>query len=70
MNINLVQPVDTGTYLTCNKWFEMSIPKLNVSIVHVQTVENNGLTAYGFLLWTVNILGSQQIFNVYPKVSY
>ena len=32
-------------------------------MVHDQTVENNGLTAYGCLLWTVNILGHQHLVN-------
>ena len=34
---------------------------LDLSMVHGQTLENNGLTAYGRLPWTVNILGRQRL---------
>ena len=30
---------------------------IEVSTVHGKTIENNSLTAYGSLPWTVNILG-------------
>ena len=36
---------------------------LEVSMVHGQTVGNNGLTPYGCLLWTVDIIGRQQFVN-------
>ena len=32
-------------------------------MVHSQTVENNCLTAYGRLPWTVNVLGRQRFIN-------
>ena len=37
---------------------------------HGQTVESNVLTAYGSLLWTVNILGLQHFVNVLSMASH
>ena len=44
-------------------WIIWPGPQLEVSTVHGQTVENNGLTAYSSLSWTVNILGRQRLVN-------
>ena len=43
--------------------YKSFLPWLEVSTVHGQTVKNNGLTAYGRLLWIVNILGRQCFVN-------
>ena len=36
---------------------------VEVSTAQGQTIENNGLTAYSCLYWTVNILGHQCFIN-------
>ena len=40
-----------------------------MSTVHDKTAENKSLTAYGRLLWTVNILGRQWFVNGLSTVS-
>ena len=44
--------------------------ELEVSTVHSQTMENNGLTAYSSMSWTVNILGRQRLVNGSSLVSH
>ena len=48
---------------TSSQQESLSLLYLEVSTVHGQTVENNGLTAYGRLSWTVHILGRQRFVN-------
>ena len=40
-------------------------PRLALSTVHGQTVENNRLTDYTRLYWNMNILGHQRFVNSY-----
>ena len=41
-----------------------------VSTVHGQTVENNSLTAYDCLSWTMDILVHQRFVNILSTVSH
>ena len=43
---------------------------VEVSTVSVQTVENNGLTAYSFLACTIHISGRQRLVKGYSTVSH